>query len=129
VLQVNFRSIYNKAIEFWIFLDMYNSDVTIGTESWLKEEISNLDIFRTDFKTFRIDRSAHGSVVFISVKNSIACTELWADEDVETIAVEMKGMDPKYSRESIGIYRAPNEDMLAIERLVARTKRMRDAAK
>ena len=37
------------------------------------------------------------------------------------IAVEVKGMDPKYTWEIIGVYRAPNEDMLAIERLAART--------
>ena len=30
------------------------------------------------------------------------------------IAVEVKGMDLKYTWEIIGIYRAPNEDMLAI---------------
>jgi len=36
------------------------------------------------------------------------------------IAVEVKRMDPKYMWEIIGIYRAVNEDMLAIERLAAR---------
>jgi hypothetical protein len=46
---------------------------------------------------------------------------LWVDEDFETIAVEVKGMDPNYKWEIIGIYRAPNEDMLAVERLAART--------
>jgi len=36
------------------------------------------------------------------------------------IAVEVTGKDPKYTWEIIGIYRAPNEDMLAIERLAVR---------
>jgi hypothetical protein len=31
VLQVNCRSIYNKALEFWNLVDTYNSDVVIGT--------------------------------------------------------------------------------------------------
>ena len=31
----------------------------------------------------------------------------------------MKEMDPKHTWKIIGIYRAPNEDMLAIERLAA----------
>jgi hypothetical protein len=47
--------------------------------------------------------------------------ELWVDKDFEMIAVEIKGKDPQYTWEIIGIYRAPNKDMLAIERLVART--------
>jgi hypothetical protein len=36
VLQVNCRSVYNKAIELWNLVDTYNPDVVIGTESWLK---------------------------------------------------------------------------------------------
>jgi hypothetical protein len=49
---------------------------------------------RADFTTFRRDRSAHGGGFYL-VKNFIACTELWVDEDVEMITVEVKGMDPK----------------------------------
>jgi hypothetical protein len=45
------------------------------------------------------------------------------------IAVEVKGKDPLYTWEIIGIYRAPNEDMLAIERLVARTLSTRNLTK
>jgi hypothetical protein len=33
------------------------------------------------------------------------------------IAVEVKGKDPKFTWEIVGMYRAPNEDMQAIERL------------
>ena len=39
LLQVNCRSIYNKALEFWNLVDTYNPDIIIGTESWLREEI------------------------------------------------------------------------------------------
>ena len=40
-LQVNSRSAYNKALEFWNLVDTYNPDVLIGKESWLNEDISN----------------------------------------------------------------------------------------
>jgi hypothetical protein len=128
VLQVNCRSIYKKISEFWNLVDTYNPDV-IGTESWLKEDISNAEIFRADFTTFRRDRPACGGGVFICVKNFIPCAELWVDEDFEMIAVEVKGMNPKYTWEIIGIYRAPNEDMLAIERLAACTLLTRNLTK
>jgi len=36
LLQVNCRSIYNKALDFWNLIHTYNPDVVIG-----KEEISN----------------------------------------------------------------------------------------
>jgi hypothetical protein len=50
---------------------------------------------------------APGGQVFICIKNSIACTELYLDEDAEMIAVEVIGMYP----EIIGNYRNPNEDI------------------
>ena len=36
-------------------------------------------------------------------------------------AVEFKGRTPKFTWEVVGVYRAPNEDMRATERLAART--------
>ncbi|PNF22858.1 hypothetical protein B7P43_G16578, partial [Cryptotermes secundus] len=120
LLQVNCRSILNKYLEFWNLIDTYNPDVIIGTESWLSEEISNAEIFRDEYTTFRRDGNTRGGGVFICVKNYIACMELWVDEHFEMIAVEVKGRDPKCTWEIEGIYRAPNEDMRVIERLAAR---------
>ena len=68
LLQVNCRSIYNKALEFWNLVDTYNPDIIIGMESWLREEIGNTEIFRTDFTTFRRDRHAQGGGAYICVK-------------------------------------------------------------
>ena len=129
VLQVNCRIVYNKAIELWNLVDTYNPDVVIGTELWLKEDINNAEVFMVDFTTYRKDRTARGGGVFICVKSIIASTELWVDEDYEMIAVEVKGKDPKYMWEIIGIYRAPNEGMLAIERLTARSLSTRNLTK
>jgi hypothetical protein len=42
--------------------------------------------------------------------------EFWVVGDFDMIAAEVKGMDPKYTSEVIRIYRAPNENTLAIER-------------
>src|SRR5215475_2539185 len=121
LLQVNCRSIYNKALEFWNLVDAYNPDIIIGTESWLREEIGNTEIFRADFTTFRRDKHTRGGGVFICVKNNFNCSELWVDDDFEIIAVEVKGSDSKDTWEVIGIYRAPNEGVRVIERLVDRT--------
>ena len=59
--------------------------------------------------------------MFICVKNNIACSELWVDDEFEIIAVEIKGSDPKCTWEIVDIYRAPNEDTRVIEKLAART--------
>ena len=62
-----------------------------------------------------------GGGVFICVKKSIECREVWVDDDFEMIAIEVKGKDPKFTWEIVGSYRAPNEDMRVVERLTART--------
>ena len=65
-------------------------------ESWLKEDISNAEVLGHDFTTFRRDTSDRGGI-FIGDKNITASTELWVDDDFEMIAVEVKGVDPKYT--------------------------------
>jgi hypothetical protein len=90
-------------------------------ESWLREEISNAEVFRDDYTTFRRDRNTRGGGVFICVKDCIVCAEQWVDEDFEMIAVEMRGRDPKFTWEVVGIYKVPNKDMRVIERLATRT--------
>jgi hypothetical protein len=110
-------------------VDTYNPDVVIGTESWLKDDIGNSEVFRADFTIFRRDRSTRGRGVFICVKNCIALSVLWVDEEVEMIAIEVKGSDPKYSWEIIRVYRAPNEDMFLLETLAALTLLTRNEAK
>jgi hypothetical protein len=116
-------------LDFWILVDTYNPDVIIGKESWLREEISNAKVFRYDYTTFRRDRNTRGGEVFICVKDYIACTELWVDEVFEMIAVEVKGSDLKFTWEVVDIYRATNEGMRVIERLVARTDYLGNSTK
>jgi hypothetical protein len=94
LLQVNCRSVYNKELELWNLVDTYNSDIVIGKESWIKEDINNAEAFRSDFTTFIRDRSGCcGGEFFICVQNIIASTELWEDVDFETFTFEVKGMD------------------------------------
>jgi hypothetical protein len=68
LLQVNYRSIYNKTLEFWNLIDTYKPDVVIGTESWLSEANGNAEVFRTDYTTFRRDKHTRDGGVLICVK-------------------------------------------------------------
>jgi len=94
---------------------------TLWKESWLSDEINSAEGFRDDYITFRRDRCSRGGGVFNCVKICIDCRELWTDEDFEMVAVEVKGTNPKFIWEVVGIYRAPKEDMRVIERLATRT--------
>ena len=68
LLQVNCRSIYNKVLEFWNLVETYNPDIIIGTESWLREDIRDTEIFRAEFTTFRRDRHARVGVCLFVLK-------------------------------------------------------------
>jgi hypothetical protein len=92
-------------------VDTYNPDVIKGTESWLREEINNAEVFRDEYRTFRRARCTRRGGVFICVKNYIDCRELWADGDIEMIAIEVKSRDSKFTWKIVGIYRAPNDDV------------------
>jgi hypothetical protein len=56
LLQVNRRVIHNKSLDFWNFIDTYIPDVVIRMESWLSDEISNAENFKSDYTTFRRGR-------------------------------------------------------------------------
>jgi hypothetical protein len=118
--QVHSRSIINKSLDFWNLSEAYNPNAIIGTESQLREEISNEEVFSDDYTVFRRDRILEVEV-FICVKKYIACMELWMGKDFEMIAVEVRGRNTKFTWEITGIYRAPNEDMRVKERLATRT--------
>jgi hypothetical protein len=59
--------------------------------------------------------------IFICVTNVIVSTEVWVDADFEMIAIDVQGMDAKYTWEIISIYKDPNDDMMGIERSADRT--------
>jgi len=70
LLQVNCRSICNKILEICNFIDTYNPDVVIGTESRIREEINKTEAFRENYKVFMRDRYSRGGGVFICVKST-----------------------------------------------------------
>jgi len=78
----------NKDLEFWNLVDTYPRGIIRCTESWLTEETGNTEIFRADFTTFSRD-----SMPMVGVKNIIACSELWVDEELEILTVEVKSSD------------------------------------
>ena len=110
-LQVNCRRIYNKALECCNLVDTYPPNIIWGTESSLREEIENAEIFILDFTTFSRHRHAQCGSVFVCFKNNIVSSELWSDDEFDIIAVEVKRSDRKCTWELVGIYRSPNEDL------------------
>jgi hypothetical protein len=96
LLQVNCKSIYNKCLEFWNINDTYKPDVVIGTEFWFSEEISNAEVFRGDYTTFRRDRHTRGGGVIICVKKLHYLSRTMGWRGIWDNSSDTKKHGPKY---------------------------------
>ena len=55
-------------------VDSVKPDMVVGTESWLRTDILNSEIFPSNYTVFRRDRDTNGGVVFIAVIDEILST-------------------------------------------------------
>lgn len=62
LLNVNFRSVVNH-----VMVDSVKPDIIVGTESWLRPDIMNSEIFPSNYTVYRRDRDTSGGGVFIAV--------------------------------------------------------------
>ena len=75
VFYSNARSIVNKIAKLQLELAKMQTDIVVLTETYPNDSILNEEIFGTDYRVYRKDRSAktarHGGGVWIAVKKSI----------------------------------------------------------
>ena len=94
---VNCNSVVNKIQEFQTFLSATDPDLVLGTESWLKPEISNSEVFPPEYTIFRTDRKSDtkksGGGVFILARREYICSEIQVDTDCEFQVVELQLQD------------------------------------
>ena len=55
ILAINFHSVKNKKEELCNLIDSSNPRMIIGTESWLRKDISNSEIFSDSYTVYRKD--------------------------------------------------------------------------
>ena len=55
-------------------VDSVKPDIIVGTESWLRPDIINSEIFPSNYKVYRRDRDTSGGGVFIAVTDEILST-------------------------------------------------------
>ena len=86
-LVINFQSVCNKQASIESLIKERDPDVILGTETWLKPEINNSEIFPDNYTIIRKDRnsSSHGGVLQ-AIKNDLIFTELTKlDSDCEIV--------------------------------------------
>ncbi len=110
---LNCNSIMNKVAEFQTFLADTDPDIILGTESWLKPEVSSSEVFPQEYSVFRKDRQADikksGGGVFILTRKEYICSELTIKTQCEFVAIEMQLIDQQNIK-ICNFYRPPWTD-------------------
>ena len=74
-LVVNFQSIRNKKIELALLLSEYDIDIVLGSETHLKENISDNEIMHPAYTCYRRDNDGYGGAIII-VKKTLIVEEM-----------------------------------------------------
>ena len=110
---LNCNSIVNKVPEFQTFLADTDPDVVLGTESWLKPEIANSEIFPPEYNVFRRDRQSDvkktGGGIFILTRRNYTCCEIPITTNCEFQAIELQLIDQQNVK-ICNFYRPPWTD-------------------
>lgn len=75
VIFTNIRSVLSKQEELHSFIESANADIVFLTETWLRPEIKDTEVFpkNMNFALFRCDRDERrGGGVLIAAKNTVS---------------------------------------------------------
>ena len=76
IVAINFQSACAKKEELWCLIDAARSDVIVGSETWLKPDISDSEIFPPGYHVYRKDRADGYGGVLLGISTSLAAIKL-----------------------------------------------------
>jgi len=86
---------------------VYSLHIVFGTESWLRPEISNSEIFSSNYQIFRQDREdGYGGVFY----RFLACQQMTLNSNCEMVACNLHFQAINKSLIVASMYRPPNRD-------------------
>ena len=112
LLNINCQSVVNKKDQLQSMVDSENTDIVVGTESWLSASIYDSEIFPPNlgYTVYRRDRQTQttGGGIFIMVRNTFISTmksQFNTSCEVMWVEVEVRGTKPILK----GAYYKPKE--------------------
>ena len=88
-LTINFQSLFGKKEVFWSLVDVVKPDIIFGSETWLKPDKGQSEIFPPGFDVYRKDRTdGYGGVLF-AVNSSLVSHQLDIQSDAEFVATKI----------------------------------------
>ena len=110
-LVINFQSLKNKIPAFRHMVSDEQSDIIIGTETWLNKDITNAELDLGEYEIFRKDRvNRKGGGVLLAVKKDLKSEEIKVSnrDDTETVYCKIKLNNNTLIVGSV--YRPPNSN-------------------
>ena len=135
ILNINFQSLWNKRVELSNLASDTKSDIIVGTETWLKEDIKNSELLLDDYDIFRRDRpgkckandkegrDSRGGGVLIAVKKSLSCELISTSVHSEIISVKIKLKGQK-ALIVCAVYRPPDYSLEKSQEVVNEIRNM-----
>lgn len=114
-MNINARSILPKSADLEGLLLAYNPDMTVITETWLHDNVSDEDIVPRSHEIIRHDRGARGGGVAVVLKKNIEYTVISHNTNVEMLWIRVRLC--QYSVFVGAIYRPPDADLSILEKL------------
>ena len=119
IMTFNAQSIKNKTSEFKVLLDYCKPDIVCCAESWLEGKksgenptidwIKDSEIFPSNYKVFRHDRTSKGGGVFILIEKSLIAVEkpMFVTEcEINWVKLHLKGRKEMF----IGCFYMPHRN-------------------
>jgi len=107
-LVINFQSIRPKKAELWNLIASTNPDIILGSETWLKPEISDTEIIPNDYDIYRKDRKDGWGGVLVATKKCLISQEIPTLSSSETVLVRLETENKREPLIVGSLYRSPS---------------------
>lgn len=88
LININARSIVNKSVELEAILLCYNPHIVVITETWLRDDIDDTDVFPPSYQVFRRDRPTRGGGVAVLIKCGIRASLVRQIDNHESVTLK-----------------------------------------
>ena len=106
IVAINFQSACAKKEEFWCLIDAAKPDVIIGSETWLRPDISDGEICPPGYHVYRKDRADGQGGVILGISTSHNSNKI--ETEGEFVAAKVLGS--KHAIIFAAAYRPPRSD-------------------
>ena len=89
IVAINFQSVCAKKKEFLCLIDAAKPDVIIGSQTWIRPDISDCEIFPPGYHVYRKDRADGQGGVLLGISTSLNSNKIEIETESEFMAAKV----------------------------------------